>query len=264
MPKAEPLAGVTVLVTRPVHQAQRLSTLIESAGGTSWRFPVLDIAGPRDPDKVRRTLAQLAAFDMVIFISPNAVQWGLEFVTAAGGLPAAVKVAAVGRGSARELAERGIEPDIFPSRQFNSEALLAMEPLQQVAGKRIAIFRGEGGRELLAQTLRERGADIEYVECYRRVQPDNDPAALLAALGHGDVDIITITSNDALENLLTLVGDGGRQLLLKLPLVVISERGQALAAERGFQGPIIIANQPSDDALLEAIIDWRSGSATKR
>ncbi|MGD8559632.1 MAG: uroporphyrinogen-III synthase, partial [Gammaproteobacteria bacterium] len=142
MPKAEPL-GATVVVTRPAHQADGLCQLVEQHGGTALRFPVLDITGPDDEASVVAMIQRLAEFDMAIFISPNAVQWGMKL---AGALPPALKIAAVGKGSARELMQRGIEPDIFPSQQFNSEALLAMDAMRDVTDQRIVIFRGVGGR----------------------------------------------------------------------------------------------------------------------
>ncbi|MGD8567258.1 MAG: uroporphyrinogen-III synthase [Gammaproteobacteria bacterium] len=259
MPKAKPLAGVTVVVTRPAHQAEGLCRLIETNGGTALRFPVLDIAGPADQTAVAATINRLAAFDIAVFISPNAVQWGLKLID---NWPADIKVAAVGRGSARELTRQGMEPDIFPEQQFNSEALLALEDLQQVAGKRIIIFRGEGGRELLADILRGRGAQVEYLECYRRVRPTIDPALLTVPLQQGTVDILTVTSSEGLENLLAMTGEAVRSVLTQLPLIVVSDRTRERARELGFQAPIILARQASDDALLEAVIDWKTETAS--
>jgi uroporphyrinogen-III synthase len=255
MPTAKPLAGVTVVVTRPAHQAEGLCQLIETNGGTALRFPVLDIDGPADPVAVTATINRLAEFDIAVFISPNAVQWGLKLVDS---WPPNIKIAAVGLGSARELTRHGIKPDICPEQQFNSEAVLALEDMQQVAGKRIIIFRGDGGRELLADTLRDRGAQVEYLECYRRVRPTIDPALLTVPLQHAAVDIITVTSNEGLENLLAMTGEPARAALTRLPLIVVSERTRERAQELGFQGPVILARQASDEALLEAVIDWQT------
>ncbi|MGD8639883.1 MAG: uroporphyrinogen-III synthase [Gammaproteobacteria bacterium] len=254
MPKAEPL-GATVVVTRPAHQADGLCQLVEQHGGTALRFPVLDITGPDDEASVVAMIQRLAEFDMAIFISPNAVQWGMRL---AGALPPALKIAAVGKGSARELMQRGIEPDIFPSQQFNSEALLAMDAMRDVTDQRIVIFRGVGGRELLADTLRERGAAVEYLECYRRVQPDVDPAILTEPLQQGAVDIVIVTSNEGLENLLAMAGDQAAEQLLTLPLIVVSERSRDRARQLGFRGEVIIAQQPSDQGLIDAVLQWKA------
>ena len=173
------------------------------------------------------------------------------------GLPEHIKVAAVGKGSARQLNKHGVSVDIFPSQQFNSEALLAMDEMQAVAAKRIVIFRGEGGRELLADTLSSRGAIVEYAECYRRSKPEVSANELLAALSQGKLDIVTATSNEGLQNLYDMVAEPGRSALLKLHLIVVSERSKRLAEALGFTKPAIIAHNASDEMLIEAIVKWQ-------
>ena len=252
----KPLEGITVVVTRPVHQAHSLCQLIESCGGTALRFPVLEIGEPQDPHGLSDLIKRLGQFDIAIFVSPNAAQWGMKSIQAFGGFPAHVKVAAVGQGTAKKLTELGVSVDIFPTEQFNSEALLAMDEFIKVAGKHIVIFRGEGGRELLADTLGARGADVEYAECYRRLRPATNTAKLHEQLTSGAVDIITVTSNESLQNLYDMVGETDRQYLLNVPLIVVSDRGQQLALELGFNNPAIIAEKASDQALLEAVIHW--------
>ncbi|HEY5604312.1 MAG TPA: uroporphyrinogen-III synthase [Gammaproteobacteria bacterium] len=254
---AKPLDGVTVLVTRPAHQAEHLCQLIATQGGTARRFPLLAITEPRDPEALRAITRRLAEFDLVIFISPNAVEKGMQVIQEQGGLPVRIKVAAVGQGSARRLAELGVNTDIFPAQQFNSEALLAMEELQSVSGKRIVIYRGEGGRELLAQTLRERGATVEYAECYRREKPDVDPDALTNWLNRDELDILTVTSSESLRNMVELLNGPARSALLALPIIVVSERMQQLACELGFKTPAIIVKKAGDAAIVQAIIDGR-------
>ncbi len=249
--------GVTVLVTRPAHQADHLCQLIRSQGGSALRFPLLSIIGPRDPEVLKNITKRLADFDMVIFISPNAVDWGMKVIGEQGGLPANIKVAAVGKGSARQLAKHGVKTDIFPPQQFNSEALLAMEEMQLVAGKRIVIYRGEGGREQLAEVLRERGAKVEYAECYLREKPELDPNELARHLSQGDINIVTVTSCESLQNLHDLVEGPARSALLALPIIVVSERAQLLAKALGFKLPAIIAEKPGDEEMVRAVINWR-------
>src|SRR3989338_2621030 len=193
-----PLQGVRVLVTRPAAQAQSLAQRIEQAGGEAIRFPTLEIAAARDVATLERVLAGIAHFDLAVFISPNAVAHGLAHLKMHGGLPARLTIAAIGRSTARALTEAGIVNPITPvdgsdpatapgvalppPSLESSEALLARPELQQVAGKRVVIFRGEGGRALLGDTLRARGAQVEYAECYRRVRPNTDAAPLSARL----------------------------------------------------------------------------------
>jgi len=260
----KPLAGTTVVVTRPVHQAEPLCQLIESCGGTALRFPTLDIGEPSNQHVLRRIVKNLDQYDIAIFVSPNAVEWGMKFIQDSGGLPTTLKIAAVGQGTTRKLASFGISVDIFPGEQFNSESLLATEELQQIAGKRIVILRGEGGRELLAEQLRQRGASVEYAECYRRLRPDADSSMLSAKLADGSIDIITVTSNEALQNLCAMVDESDLVRLRKLPLIVVSDRARQLALELGFSVPVIISGKVSDDALLDAIIHWKSGRANPK
>jgi len=255
---AKALDGIAVLVTRPVHQAENLCALIERQGGNAIRFPSIEIAEPRDKQKLADILQRLREFDIAIFISPNAVDYALQAMMDQGdGLPEHIKVAAVGKGSAGQLNKHGVSVDIFPSQQFNSEALLAMDEMQAVAAKRIVIFRGEGGRELLADTLSSRGAIVEYAECYRRSKPEVGTNELFDALSQGGLDIVTATSNEGLQNLCDMVAEPGRSDLLKLQLIVVSERTRRLAEELGFTQPAIIAQNASDEMLVEAITKWQ-------
>ena len=261
---AKSLDGLTVLVTRPVHQAEKLCTLIENQGGHVLRFPVIEITEPRDTAKLNNTIQHLSQFDIAVFISPNAAERGMQAITETGDLPESIKVAAVGKGTARQLNELGVTVDIFPSEQFNSEALLAMVEMQSVSAKRIVIFRGEGGRELLADTLESRGAEVEYFECYRRIAPAVLTNELADELSQGKLDIVTVTSNEGLQNLYNMVGEPGRTDLLKLPLVVVSERTRDLAQKLGFTIPAVVADNASDEKLVQAIVDWQASRAESK
>jgi uroporphyrinogen-III synthase len=252
-----PLAGRCIVVTRPAHQAQRLTELIEAQGGTVLLFPVLEILDPQDRGPLLSSIDRLETFDLAVFISPNAVHKAMNLIMARrGGLPLGLKLATVGRGSARELERYGRRADIYPTRKFNSEALLATAELQDMTGKRVVIFRGEGGRELLGNTLRERGADVEYAEAYRRRVPNADVNALMRRWVRGEIDIITVTSNDSLRNLFDLVGKIGQQWLRHTPLAVYSDRTVSLAQELGFKTTPVVAAEASDEALVQALIAW--------
>lgn len=253
----KPLAGIGVLVTRPAHQAEALCALIEAAGGTPIRFPVLEIAEPADSSALDAVLDHLDQFDLAVFISANAVERAIGHIRAQGGLPSRLRVAAVGRASAKALERLGRAPDFYPKGQFNSEALLALDEMQDLDGQRVVIFRGEGGRELLADTLTERGAQVEYAEVYRRVKPDSDTAGLLRRWARGEVDLAIATSNEGLHNLFELVGKLGRAWLRQTPLIVVSERTRELARELGFTAEVLVADQPGDEALVAAATRWR-------
>jgi uroporphyrinogen-III synthase len=253
------LAGKTIVVTRPAHQADALCDLISVNGGKPVRFPVLEISDPikpLDPSQVQSTLSNT---DLIIFISPNAVDYGMKVIASSGGFPDKVKVAAIGQGSARKLAQLGRPADVFPSDRFDSEALLAMSELQSVSGQRVTIFRGEGGREHLADTLRQRGAQVDYLECYRRVRPDTDTTELSSGLAKETIDAIVVTSNEGLQNLHDMLKPDEQQRLLNVQLFVVSERTKALAKTLGFSKTAIIINQASDQGIVDSLLQWKQG-----
>jgi Uroporphyrinogen-III synthase len=249
-----PLDSVGVLVTRPAHQAHQLCELIERDGGRALCFPVLEILDPVDKDALFALVDRLDEFDIVVFISPNAAYKSLRVIMARRkAWPEGLQLAAIGRTTARELERAGHSVDICPEHRFDSEALLAIDAMQDVAGKRIVIFRGEGGRELLGNTLRERGAHVEYAEAYRRGKPEADVSRLMRYFERGELDVITITSNESLHHLNAMVGKEGRAWLHKMPLVVISERTAVLARELGFENPAWVVEQASDEGLVAAL-----------
>ncbi len=257
-PEKGPLDQTTVLVTRPAPQADALAAIIERCGGEAVRFPVLEILDPEDSDALLRIVDRLEDFDLAVFISPNAVNKAMNVIRSHRPLPARLKLACVGRGSARELGHFGCENVIAPAGKFDSEALLGMPALAQVAGWHIVIFRGDGGREVLGETLHRRGAHVEYAECYRRGMPRVDTAPLMRRWARGGIDIVIVTSTQALRNLYDLVGKLGQQWLVKTPVVVVSERTAAACRELGFKTEPLVAAQASDEAIVETIKAWRA------
>jgi uroporphyrinogen-III synthase len=157
----------------------------------------------------------------------------------------------VGAATASTLEAAGRVPDLVPAGRFDSESLLALSALADLTDRRVLIVRGEGGRDLLGDTLRARGAELAYAEVYRRTLPNADPAPLLASWKQ-TVQMVTATSGEILDNLLTLVGPEGRGLLLTTPLVVVSERTAKSAREIGFQR-VELADRASDAAILYAL-----------
>ncbi|HSD97879.1 MAG TPA: uroporphyrinogen-III synthase [Sulfuricaulis sp.] len=257
------LHGVRVLVTRPRDQAEKLALLIEGEGGEAIRFPVIEIAEPKDTQTLLSVIGRLDQFGLAIFISPNAVSRAMNLILVhRGGWPRNVRIACVGRGSARELEHFGIENVIVPAGRFDSEALLALPELQRVTGNKIVIFRGEGGRELLGDTLKARGADIEYAECYRRARPHVDVTPLLQRWTRGEIDIVSLTSVDGLHNLFDMLGPAGQPWLARTPVIVVSRRMAEVCRELGVKTEPLVAAQASDEAILEAIKTWRETQKT--
>lgn len=242
------LGGRGVLVTRPTAQAEGLCRRVEEAGGVPIGFPTIEILPAADPDAARRLLAE--SWEVVIFISRNAVEYALTLLPERGLAPG-VLIAAVGKATASTLAAAGLAPHLVPAGGFDSESLLALPELTRVQGRRVLIVRGEGGRALLGDELSRRGADVRYAEVYRRGVPDVDVAPLLPGW-RTSVGYVTVTSDEVLENLLQLVGPAGRTWLLTVPTVVMSERGAATAMELGFR-TVAVAEETSDEGIVEAL-----------
>jgi uroporphyrinogen-III synthase len=165
-----------VLVTRPAGQAQRLCGLLEAAGHECVRLPTIEIQPAADPYRLEAIADTLEDYDLAVFVSVNAVQMGLEPILDQRDWPEHTQIATVGARSAEALTAYGLSVDLVPEHRFNSEALLALEELEDMSGRNVVIFRGNGGREVLRDTLLERGAEVEYVEVYRRVCPALSPA----------------------------------------------------------------------------------------
>lgn len=248
----KPLAGLKIMVTRPRDQAEFLAQRIEQAGGIPLLFPLLEIAPVEDDKRLLEQASRLPQFDLAVFISPNAVKYGMRAIRAAGNIPPALRIATVGQGSAKALRELGVADVIAPSERFDSEGLLALPKLQDIDGWRVMIFRGDGGRELLGETLRARGASVEYAACYRRSKPQWDANALLDAAP----DAITVTSSEALCYLWQIFEKQHRDNICGIPLFVPHKRIADLARQQGWQW--VQMTDAGDEGLLSALIAWNA------
>jgi uroporphyrinogen-III synthase len=253
------LAGRTVLITRPRHQSGALADLVRRSGGEPIVFSTLEIQ-PVDPTPaMREVLARLPEFDMAIFVSANAVQHAMPLIRGLGGWPHGVRAAAVGQGTARELRAQGVADVLLPGEGADSEALLARPELQAVTGQRIVIFRGVGGRELLADTLRGRGAEVVYFECYRRSKPAVDPGPVRDRVSHHALDAVVCASAQSLRNLLDIAGSEVAPKLTAVPLFVVHPNIAEAARALGFSR--IVVTETSDQGVLSGIIAFLSQPA---
>jgi uroporphyrinogen-III synthase len=250
---ARDLTGCTVVVTRPSGQAESLLKRLASAGANPIPFPVIAIQALPVHTPDAQTRQQVAGCDLAIFISRNAVRHGLPVIEQAGGLAPGVRVAAVGKGTAEELDRHGVHVDLLPSRGASSEALLAVLADDTISGKQVLIVRGVGGRELLADTLKSRGACVDYLECYQRVLPDTDAHILPRLHGEGQVDAIVVTSLEGLRNLERLVPDTEKSTLRSVRLYVVSAAMVDLCADLGYKLKPVLMDSPSDDDIMTAL-----------
>lgn len=236
------LAGLKVLVTRPRDQASRLAQAIGQQGGTAVLCPLLEIAQVSDLPRLQAQVSHIEQADLAIFISPNAVQYGMA--ATGGRVPA--RVATVGEGSAKALRALGIAHVLVPVERFDSEGLLARPELQTIDGWHVMIFRGDGGREFLGDSLRARGARVEYVTCYLRCKPQC-PVSDIAG-----VDLMTVTSSEALNHLSHMIADSTE--LFDRPLFVIHPRIAELAKRLGWSK--VYLTESGDDGLLKGLQAW--------
>jgi hydroxymethylbilane synthase len=193
---------------------------VERAGRDSGALPGAGNPRHRRRRAAARRAIRLDSFDLAVFVSPNAIEQALAVILARRPWPAALRVAALGKSSERELARHGIMTSFRRRLRFDSEALLELPELIDAQGKRVIIFRGDGGRELLGDTLKARGASVEYVSCYRRARPQLDPAPLLKLWEEGRLDAVTLTSSEGLRNFFEMVGRLGQAWLSKTPAFV--------------------------------------------
>jgi uroporphyrinogen-III synthase len=245
-----PLAGRTIVVTRPRAQAAPLAEAIAADGGMPLVFPLLEILPAADSQPLKIALDRLSSYRLAIFISPNAVDYCLPALLERGPWPAGLTPAAVGQGTVKTLATYGVTGCVVPTERFDSEALLALPALaaDRVAGQSVVIFRGDGGRELLADTLRERGATVDYVTCYQRSGPADGVVPLMSAWRAGQLDALTVSSSEGLRYLVDLLDFDGLAYLKETPVFVpharIAENARALGLQK------IILTEAADAGIL--------------
>ena len=255
---ARPLEGYTILVTRPEEQAHALISALENLGGKVVFAPMIVIqAKPADPI-ASATLHQLNTYDIVIFISKNAVEYGMQLLAAAKQSLDHQAVYAVGLGTGGRLRELGVADVHTPKGEFSSEGLLKMPGLSahEVTGKRILIIRGAGGREMLAQGLHTRGAIVEYCEVYERVMPIARLGDLLRANHITAPDVAIITSPEALTNLAEKIDQEGLDLLFNVPLLVAGNRTAREVERLGFTVEPVVVDNPGDQSIVDALVRW--------
>jgi uroporphyrinogen-III synthase len=241
-----------ILVTRPEQQADELVAAIEGAGGEVVRFPAIQIIG-RNPDVVAQEFASLPVPDISIFISTNAVEHGLTVIRDCGSA-----LAAVGPTTQAAIEAAGMDVTISSDAGYDSERLLAHPQLQDVRDLSVLIVRGESGRELLADTLRSRGADVSYLAVYRiemRRALADELDSLDAIWREGGIDCVTVMSAVTLENLLQQLRPASLELLRQTPLVAPGARVIQNAMELIPGISAVQASGPQTADMLNALID---------
>lgn len=240
-----------VVITRPARQAAGLARQVEALGGRALVFPAIVILPPENQTALREVQRNLARYDLAIFVSANAVEYGVDDPTA---WPRHLLPLAPGPGTAAALAAVGIDKARVPMTTMDSEGLLALPELVDVAGRRIVIFRGDGGRELLRTALEARGATVVQIECYRRARPAAGVDGLIDAWRDKRIDAVTLTSSEGLDNLWAIFGDEGRAYLAATPAFVPHPAIANHATTLGLRSVII--TPPADAGLLASLLEY--------
>lgn len=249
---AAPLAGLGVLITRPAEQAAALCAALAAEGARPIAFPLLEIAPPADTERMRQILARADTFDWWIFVSPTAVD--RAWPALAAQYPGRARIAAIGPGTARALCRQGVTEITHPEDGGDSERLLALPALQNVHGLQVLIVRGEGGRPLLGDILRQRGACVEYAECYRRLPAKTNPDPLLARWRAGEIQAVVCTSAQIVAHLVACLGAAGRPWLAATPLFVPHPRVADAARAHGFRH--VYTTGAGDSGIVHGLREW--------
>lgn len=263
-----PLQGLRVLVTRPKNQAAGLIDALTQAGAEVIHYPVLEIEAIGDSPTSQAILADLSQFKALIFISTNAVRFAAQSMAEQSiqpsiqlpiQLPSSAQCLSIGQATAAALQQHFGNTSLFPQNAADSESFLELEAIQpsQIAGQKILIVRGEGGRETLKQQLQQRGAEVQYLELYRRVSPkfsSENPNPLPIWLENHRIDLITVTSGQSLTYL-TELAEHKKDELKALPLLTPSARVADIAQRSGFK-KLIQSRGARDTEIVEGLIDW--------
>ena len=258
---SDALAGVHVLVTRPIEQQQTLRELIESLGGKVLSLPLIDIQPLQLASEIQAAtekIQQLDNYQILIFVSSNAAKFGAELINNYWPqCPTGLSMLAIGPATAKCLSSL-LDADIIQADSgVTSEDLLKLPLLREVSEKRIGIVRGQGGRELLADTLRDRGARVDYLETYRRTDVDYDSVEFCNKLKTAAINVLTVTSSQALDRLQAMLADNKEEMGL-LPLLVPSRRILLQARELGFC-QVVNVNGADPESYLLALESLASG-----
>jgi uroporphyrinogen-III synthase len=239
-----------VLVTRPASQAEEICPALIALGCEVIRLPLLKIEAVAETPIIKSQFMDIDLFDAVIAISRNAAEMGLMYLDHYWPQwPLGVDWIAIGPVTAAVMQAQGLETKM-PSSQFDSEGALKMSELQNITGKKILIWRGVGGRETLASTLRERGAEVRYAELYQRLVPKYDEPQWLQALELKP--LLLVSSGQGLE---AIAAQQPRISDKVRGIIAPSSRVAELAKSLGFE-KIQIAASAQDADMIMAVQQW--------
>ncbi len=247
------LDNITVLVTRPEHQAEAFCEMVESAAGHVVRFPVIEIK-EIPLDEQSKVLLQETT-DCMIFISANAVRLGVPAVEQTNPKRfEQSRIMAIGKATAKQLEEQGMNVDLVPPSPYNSEALLGMPEIKDVSGKTFTVIKGKGGRRHLMEQLRLRGGYVNEIDIYVRTKPKARNTPLTDLMSKDNV-VVSVTSVKGLHHLFEMASEEqSNWLKANAQFLVPGNRVAEAVRDLHIKHAPLVAENATDAVMLERLI----------
>jgi uroporphyrinogen III methyltransferase / synthase len=259
------LRGKRILVTRARTQAQTLVQAIEALGGEVVEFPTIELRPPDSFGPLDQAIRQIKTYDWLIFTSVNGVEQFLnrfEKLDKSLAELGDIKVAAIGPETAKRLEAAEIQPRFVPGH-YQAEGILETLAGETLQGKKVLIPRAAKARDILPETLRKRGAQVDVVVAYQTVLPQVDAPALCGVLREGGIDAITFTSSSTASNFAALLrGQDLPRLLARSVIACIGPITEKTVEDLGLRADVV-ATKFTIPGLVSAIADYFSRKASE-
>ncbi len=243
-----------IVITKPITTASSLLQRLQSLGFQPLLFPTLEITENSEViayfHNFRNTL-----FNSALFVSPTAVHYAMKLCALSPEIWPTTQFIAQGPGTAKALMHYGFHTIITPEKEYSSEGLLNLAILKNIKGQKIAIFKGKGGRGLLAPSLQQQGAIVTIFDCYERRCP-TPTLGLEKQIHIPKNSVFIVTSSEGLQNLAFLLHFAqpmNKPDWRDCHLLLISDKMCSLARKLGHKGKIDVADNASDEAILKAL-----------
>jgi uroporphyrinogen III methyltransferase / synthase len=259
------LRGKRILITRARTQAKPLVQAIEALGGEVVEFPTIEIRPPESYGPLDRAIEQIKIYDWFIFTSANGVERFLaRFEKLEKNLAdlAGIEIAAIGPETAKRLEAAGIPTGVIPQR-YQAEGILETLAGKTLQGKKVLIPRAAKARDILPETLRRQGAQVDVVVAYQTVLPQVDVPALCRVLSEGGVDMVTFTSSSTASNFAVMLrGQDLPRLLSRIVIACIGPITKKTVEDLGLRADVVAA-EFTIPGLVSAIADYFSRKAAE-
>ncbi|SFR82459.1 uroporphyrinogen-III synthase [Marinobacter daqiaonensis] len=257
-----PLSRARVLICRPEPEASRLARAFREKGADTRALPAIEREPLPETPEARQLVLDLDLFQHVIAVSPFAARQLLERIDEWWPqFPTGIHWYGVGSGTAAVFRKAGLHPET-PKQGYTSEALLALPSLQRLDHDQVLLARGEHGRELIRETLEQRGARVTALALYRRVLPCHPADTVKYCLDDFHPDVIVTLSGETLNNFIALSHNSGHNCHDSLLLVPV-ERVAREATAAGFSR-VICADGMTDEDIVNRVIDCYSDSPDRK